>query len=496
MEGLIGLVHGLGVALALENIPYAVIGCMVGMLVGVLPGIGQSTGMVLLIPITFHLSPTGAIIMLSCIYYGAAYGGTLTSVLMNVPGESETVVTTFDGHPMARQGRGGIALGIAAIGSFIGGVSATIALALLAVPLGRLALRLGPSEYFSLMLLGLTLAVSLLGRSAIKGIIMVLFGLLLTQVGMDSQLGMARLTFGQVGLMDGIPLLAIIIGFFGLSDVLLSVFRSSESATTLAPVSRILPQRSDLKESAGPIARGSIVGFALGILPGMANSVSTFCSYILEKRLSRTPERFGQGAIAGVAGPETANNAFANAAFLPLLTLGIPTSAALSILFGAFRIHGIAPGPLLFREHPDVAWGLISSMIVGNAILLVFSLPMLRLWLLVLRIPPAVLGAAIVTFSMIGMYSVNNSTFDLMILALFALIGAGLKLADYPLAPALLAFILGDKIEAALRQSLTIAQGDATVFFTRPISAFLLACAAIIFVVSILTLRRPMREED
>ena len=495
MEGLIGLVHGLGIALAFENLPYALIGCIVGMLVGVLPGIGQSTGMVLLIPITFHLDPTGAVIMLSCIYYGAAYGGTITSILMNVPGESETLVSTFDGHPMAKQGRGGIALSIAAIGSFIGGISATVIMALLAIPLARLALRLGPPEYFSLMVLGLSLAAGLLGTSAVKGVIMVIFGLLLTQVGIDSQMGVARLTFDQVGLLDGVPLLAIIIGFFGLSDVLLSVFSVRHGVGTVSPITRLLPGLSDIRQSIGPIARGTLIGFALGMLPGMANAVSTFCSYIVEKRLSRNPERFGHGAVAGVAGPETANNAFANAAFLPLLTLGIPTSAALAILFGAFQIHGLSPGPLLFREHPDVAWGLISSMIVGNAILLALSLPLVRIWLLVLRVPSPVLGAAIVTISMIGMYSVNNSSFDLLTLGVFALVGAGLKIADYPLAPAVLGFILGDKIEAALRQSLTIAQGDVTVFVTRPISAVLLGTAVLVLAGSAAALRKPRAPE-
>jgi putative tricarboxylic transport membrane protein len=338
------------------------------MLVGVLPGVGQSTGMALLIPITYHLEPVNAVIMLASIFYGAAYGGTITSVLMNVPGESETVVTTFDGHPLARQGRGGAALGVAAIGSFT------------AVPLSQLALRLGPPEYFALMILSLCLVAGLLGTSILKGLIMVVFGLLLTQVGMDPELGVARLTFGTTWLADGVPLLAVIMGFFGLSDVLLGVLRPSGSDGQVAAVEGVLPTRSDLKESVGPIARGSVIGFLLGLLPGMAGAVSTFFSYSIEKRVSRTPERFGHGAIAGVAGPETANNAFANSSFLPLLTLGIPGSAALAILVGAFTIHGITPGPLMFREHPDVAWGLIASMVVGNAILLALSLPLIRIW--------------------------------------------------------------------------------------------------------------------
>jgi putative tricarboxylic transport membrane protein len=480
MEGLDGLIHGFAVALTLQNLSFALVGCVVGMLVGVLPGVGQSTGMALLIPITYHLVPDGALIMLASIFYGAAYGGTITSVLMNVPGESESIVTTFDGHPIAKQGRAGVALSIAAIGSFVGGCFSTLVLAFTALPVGRLALQLGPPEYFALMLLSLCLAAGLLGSSVVKGLIMVAFGLLLAQVGMDPELGVARLTFGQSWLMDGVPLLAIIMGFYGVSDVLLSVLRKDASDLSIAPVTRILPSAEELKESVAPIARGSVVGFLLGTLPGMAGAVSTFFSYILEKRLSRTPEKFGHGAIAGVAGPETANNAFANASFLPLVTLGIPASAALAILFGAFRIQGIAPGPLMFRDHPDVAWGLIASMIVGNAILLALSLPLIRVWISLLQLPGTVLGAVIVVFSMIGMYSVNKNPNDLVLLAVFTLVGAGLKLARYPLAPAVLAFILGNPLEAALRQSLVIGGGDGTIFLTRPISSALLGAALLV----------------
>jgi putative tricarboxylic transport membrane protein len=491
-----GLIHGFAVALTLETLSFALIGCLVGMLVGVLPGVGQSTGMALLIPITYHLEPVNAVIMLASIFYGAAYGGTITSVLMNVPGESETVVTTFDGHPLARQGRGGAALGVAAIGSFIGGCLATLVLAFTAVPLSQLALRLGPPEYFALMILSLCLVAGLLGTSILKGLIMVVFGLLLTQVGMDPELGVARLTFGTTWLADGVPLLAVIMGFFGLSDVLLGVLRPSGSDGQVAAVEGVLPTRSDLKESVGPIARGSVIGFLLGLLPGMAGAVSTFFSYSIEKRVSRTPERFGHGAIAGVAGPETANNAFANSSFLPLLTLGIPGSAALAILVGAFTIHGITPGPLMFREHPDVAWGLIASMVVGNAILLALSLPLIRIWVSLLYLPASVFAAVIVVFSVIGMYTINNSANDLVILIAFTLVGVGLKIAEYPLAPAVLAFVLGRPIESALRQSLVIAKGDGTIFLTRPISAVLLTIALLIVLRTLFSLRRSAPQAD
>ena len=490
MGGLEGLLHGFAVIFTFEALAFALVGCMVGMLVGVLPGVGQSTGMALLIPITYHLEPVNAIVMLASIFYGAAYGGTITSILMNVPGESETVVTTFDGHPLARQGRGGPALAIAALGSFVGGCFSTLILAFTAVTISRLALRLGPPEYFSLMVLSLCLAAGLLGTSVFKGLIMVVFGLLLTQVGMDPQLGVARLTLGIPWLFDGIPLLAIIMGFFGLSDVFLQVLRPAQAGEAIASVSSLLPTRRDLKESAGPVARGSVIGFLLGLLPGMAGAVSTFFSYTIEKRLSRTPERFGHGAMAGVAGPETANNAFANSSFLPLLTLGIPGSAALSILVGAFMIQGITVGPLLFVEYPDVVWGLISSMIVGNAILLALSLPLIRIWISILYLPQNLLGAIIVLFSVIGIYSVNNSANDLFMLVVFTLVGVGLKLADYPLAPAILAFVLGRPIEASLRQSLVISQGDATIFLTRPISVVLLSIAMIVILWTAFTLLR------
>lgn len=488
MSGLEGLLHGFAVVLSFDALMFALIGCVIGMVVGILPGVGQSAGMVLLIPLTYHLDPTNAIIMLASIYYGAAYGGTITSVLMNVPGESETIVTTFDGYPLARQGRGGAALSIAAIGSFVGGCVATLVMALTAVPLSRLALKLGPAEYFSLMVLSLCLAASLLGSSAIKGLIMVVFGLLLTQVGSDPQLGVARLTFGSEMLASGVPLLALIMGFFGLSDVFLYILtRNKDTVEEVARIKSILPTRDELKRSAGPIARGSVIGFVLGLLPGLASAVSTFVSYSVEKRISRTPERFGKGAIEGVAGPETANNAFANASFLPLIALGIPASAALSILFSAFMILGITPGALMFREHPDVAWGLLASMIIGNAILLILSFPLVRVWIYILYLPRNMLCAIIVIFTAIGIYSVNNSADDLLVLAVFTLVGVGLKMADYPLAPAILAFVLGRPIEASLRQALTIARGDATVFLTRPISAVLLAVAAVILVRSLMT---------
>jgi putative tricarboxylic transport membrane protein len=495
MEGLLGLLQGFEVVFTWQNLAFALIGCMTGMLVGVLPGVGQSAGMALLIPITYHLDPAGAIIMLASIFYGAAYGGTITSILMNVPGESESIVTTFDGYPMARQGRAGVALSISAIGSFVGGTSATIALALVALPISRIALQLGPPEYATLMILGLTLAAGLLGTSVLKGIIMVVFGLMLSQIGSDPGLGIPRLTFGNPNLLDGVPLLAIIMGFYGLSDVLLSVFRPLTIGGSASKITRLLPERSDLACSVGPILRGTGIGMVLGVLPGMASAVSTFFSYAIERRVSRTPERFGKGAIEGVAGPETANNAFANASFLPLMTLGIPGSAALSILFGALMIQGVTPGPLMFRDHPDVAWGLIASMVVGNGILLALSFPLIGIWVSILRLSADLIGAIIIVVSLIGVYTVQNNPFDILALATFTMIGAGLKWLGYPLAPAILAFILGRPIESAIIQSLNIAQGDFTVFFTRPISLTFVAVAVLVLTSSSIRLYREAAAE-
>ncbi|KAA0969337.1 tripartite tricarboxylate transporter permease [Aureimonas fodinaquatilis] len=493
MDGLIGLMQGFEVVFTWQTLALALIGCLTGMLVGILPGVGQSAGMALLIPITYHLDPAGAIIMLASIFYGAAYGGTITSILMNIPGESESIVTTFDGYPLAKQGKAGIALSISAIGSFVGGTCATIALALVALPISRLALQLGPPEYATLMLLGLTLAAGLLGSSIIKGLMMVVFGLLLSQIGTDPALGLPRFTFGNTNLLDGIPLLALIMGFYGLSDVLLSLFKPLPTGGSAAKISRLMPRASDLRESAGPIARGTLIGGLLGILPGMASAVSTFFSYAVERRVSKTPELFGKGALAGVAGPETANNSFANASFLPLMTLGIPGSAALSILFGALMIQGVTPGPLMFRDHPDVAWGLIASMIVGNGILLALSFPLIGIWVSILRLPATLIGAIIVVVSLIGVYTVQSNPFDILALAFFTLVGAGLKWLNYPLAPAILAFILGKPIESALGQSLNIAQGDFTIFLTRPISACFIAAAALIIAMSSIRLYRDAR---
>lgn len=485
------LLFGLSLALTWQNLLYALVGSLIGMSLGVLPGVGQSMGIAILIPVTYFLDPLGAIIMLAAIFYGAMYGGTISAVLLNVPGESEAVATTFDGHPLARKGRAGVALSVAAVGSFIGGICATLALVALALPLSRLALLIGPPEYLVLMLIGLSLIVALVGRSKTKGLMMAALGLALSVVGLDPIQGTPRFTFGNPVLFDGIPLLAIILGFFGLSDVLLRIARTNrdEPPARMSAINSLYPSRAEIKASVWPVARGTVIGTGLGLIPGMIASMSSFTSYVAERSLARDRSRFGKGAIEGVAGPETANNAFGNASFIPLLTLGIPGSAAIAILLAAFKIHGLTPGPLMFSDHPDIAWGFIASMLVGNTILLVLALPLVRLWVALLKMPPYLLMAIVLSLSMIGVYSVSRNIAHVLFLVGFAIAGTILKSYEYPLAPAILAFVLGDKIESSLRQSLSITHGNVAELAMRPGVLSLLG-AAILGLISLAAWRR------
>jgi putative tricarboxylic transport membrane protein len=490
MNSFEGLLHGFGVALMPENLLFALIGCLVGMLVGVLPGIGQSAGMALLIPLSYFMPPAGAIIMLASIFYGAAYGGRITSILMNVPGESESVVTAFDGYPMARQGRAGVALSVTAMTSFCGAILAVIGLAVAALPLSRLAVHLGPPEYFALMMLGLCLVVALIDKSLVKGLIMLAFGFFVSQIGADPVQGSARFTMGQHDLFGGIPLLAVIMGFFGISDVLLSAGRRHGSMY-IAKIERLTPSRHDLKVAALPTLRGALMGFIFGLIPGMVAAVSSFASYATEKRIAKDPSRFGKGALEGVAGPETANKSFEIASFVPLFTLGIPGSAALAILMSAFMIQGVTPGPSMFTDSPDIVWGVIASMVVGNVILLVLNFPLVRMWVQILKIPPDILGVLVIGISIVGIYSVNRAVYDILLLGVFSLLGCILKLLDFPLAPAVLAFVLGDKIESAFRQALILSHNDPFVFITRPVSGAVLAIAVAASVLLRTRRRRP-----
>ena len=483
MEALQHLLDGFAIALTPQNLFFAFLGSLIGTLIGVLPGIGTAAGTAILLPLTFQLPPTGAIIMLAAIYYGAQYGGTITSVLMSVPGEVTSVVTVFDGHPMALNGRGGAALSIAAIGSFIGGNIAAVGLVLAALPLTRLALRFGPPEQFALMVMGLALIMALAGRSVVKTLMVGVLGLLIAMVGMDPTLGVPRFDFGQVDLMSGLDFVAVTMGLFGVSDVLLTVERKLRPVID-AKLSTLWPTRQDLKVSAGPIVRGSVIGFFLGLIPGMQPSIATFMSYIAEKKLSRYPERFGTGVIEGVAGPEATNNSFVNAALIPLFTLSIPTTPTIAVLMGAFMMNGLTPGPLLFREHPDVAWAVVASLYIGNFILLILNLPLIAIWVRLLKIPYSILFAIILVFTLVGSYSLNGRVFDMGVVIVFGILGYLLTKFDFPLAPLILTLVLGPLMERALRASLQMSGGDFSILFSRPISATLLVLALAFLVVS------------
>ena len=499
METFQQLGSGFATALTPANLLYAVIGCVLGNLIGVLPGIGPAGGMAMLLPVTFQLPTAGAIIMLAGIYYGSQYGGTITSVLMNIPGEASTVVTCFDGFPMAKQGRAGVALSIAAIGSFIGGTIATIGLVFAAPPMVEMALKFGPAEQFALMAFGLSFVVALAGRSVVMALIMAVFGLMLGVVGMDPTAGMPRFTFGQADLLSGLDLVAVVMGLFGVADILESLEKTLRPVIH-AQVTSLVPTRQDVKDSAWPVVRGTLIGFFLGLIPGMAQALATFISYAVEKKLSRHPEKFGHGAIEGVAGPETSNNAFANASLIPLFTLGLPTSVIIAVLMGAFLMHGIIPGPLLFRDHPEIIWPVIASLYLGNVILLVLNLPLVGLWAKILKVPYSILFVAILIFTAVGAYSVTGTSFGVGVMVLFGAIGYVLRKLEFPLAPVMLTFILGPMMERALRASLQLSQGDFSIMWGSPISKVLLAMAALMILTSGMKLlparSGPLREES
>jgi len=481
MEALNGMLGGFAVALQPTNLFFCFIGVFVGTLIGVLPGIGPLGAIALLLPSTFHISPVSALIMLAGIYYGAMYGGSTTSILVNIPGEAASVVTCLDGYQMAKQGRAGPALGISAFGSFIAGTVSVLLLALLAPPLARFALRFGPPEYSSLMVLGLTVLIYLANGPTIKALMMAALGLVLGIVGTDAISGRSRFTFGLTELNDGVGIIPVVMGLFGIAEVLLNVEKTIKRDVMETAISHLLPTRQDWKDSLGPIGRGTFLGFFLGILPGGGALLASFASYALEKKLSRRPETFGKGAIEGVAGPETANNAATGGAFIPLLTLGIPNNGVMALMLGALVIHGLQPGPLLMKEQPALFWGTITSMYLGNAMLLVLNLPLIRLWVQVLKIPYPILFPLILLFCLIGVYSVSNSLVEIWFMLGFGVLGYLMKKFEYEAAPLVLALILGPMLENALRQSLIMFDGNPMVFFTRPISAtFLLASALLL----------------
>jgi len=482
MDSLLGLMNGFKIALTLSNLFYCFVGVFIGTLIGVLPGIGPTGAMAMLFPVTFAMSPVSAIIMLAGIYYGAMYGGSTTSILVNIPGESASVVTCLDGYQMARQGRAGPALGISAFGSFIAGTFGVILLVFFVLPLSKVALKFGPPEYFSLLSASLILLTYLVRGSVFKAIVMALFGLILSTVGLDMIEGTGRLTFGLAFLEDGIGLVPLAMGLFGISEVLSNLELSMDRTIFKAKIKNLLPNRQDWKRSAGPIARGSILGFFLGLIPGGGGVIASFISYALEKKLSKHPESFGRGAIEGVAGPESANNSGAAGSFVPLLALGIPTNVVMALLLGGYMIHGVTPGPLLISKSPDLFWGVISSMYIGNVMLLVLNLPLIGIWVKILKVPYPILMPLILFFCLIGSYSLNNNILDVIVMIIFGIVGYILRKFDYEPAPFLLAFILGPLLETNLRQSLIMSDGSFYIFLKRPISAVALIIMALLLI--------------
>jgi len=489
------LVLGFGVALSPWNVLLCLIGALVGTLVGVLPGLGPLATIAMLLPITFGLPPVGALIMLAGIYYGAQYGGSTTSILVNIPGESSSVVTTLDGHQMARQGRAGPALAIAAIGSFFAGCVSTVIVAALAVPLTSIALMFGPAEYFSLMVLGLVFAVVLARGSVLKAIAMIIMGLLLSMVGSDIETGASRMAFDVTELSDGIGFVLVAMGVFGYAEIMRNLEQESAQDIVHAKLTGLMPTWADLKASSGAILRGTGLGSILGILPGGGAVIAAFAAYTFEKKISKDPSRFGRGAIEGVAAPESANNAAAQTSFIPLLTLGIPPNAVMALMVGAMMIHGIVPGPQVMTKQPELFWGMIASMWVGNLMLVIINLPMVGLWVRLLRVPYRLLFPAIIIFCAIGVYSINNSAFDIAMTGLFGVIGYWLVKHDFEPAPMLLGFVLGPMLEENLRRAMLIARGDPSTFLTRPISAGLIALAVFLLALAVLPMIRSKRDE-
>src|SRR6188768_2725898 len=495
-ELLANLALGFSVAAHPYNIGFCLLGALVGTLVGVLPGIGTVATVAMLLPITFGLPPVGALIMLAGIYYGAQYGGSTTSVLVNIPGEAGSVVTCLDGHQMARQGRAGAALSIAAIGSFFAGCVTTVLVAALGGPLTSVALLFGPAEYFSLMVLGLIFAVVLAKGSVLKALAMILTGLLLSQVGSDLETGAGRMTFDIAELSDGIGFANVAMGVFGFAEIIRNLEMSQESRDIVqSKIKGLMPTRQDLIDSSGAIARGTVLGSILGILPGGGAVIASFAAYTLEKKISKTPQKFGRGAIEGVAAPESANNAAAQTSFIPLLTLGIPPNAVMALMVGAMTIHGIVPGPQVMQKQPELVWGMIASMGGGNLVLLIINLPLVGIWVRLLRVPYRLMFPSIVVFCAIGIYSVNNAPTDVVLAGVFGLVGYWLIKHDFEPAPLLLGMVLGPLMEENLRRALLISRGDWTVFLTRPLSAVLMGIAAFLLVLALLPTLRKKRDE-
>jgi putative tricarboxylic transport membrane protein len=495
MELLSHLALGFGVATQGINLLYALIGALLGTLIGVLPGIGPVATIAMLLPTTYALQPVSALIMLAGIYYGAQYGGSTTSILLNMPGETSSAVTCLDGYQMARKGQAGAALSIAALGSFFAGTVATVMVATVAIPLSELALKFGPAEYFSLMILGLIGAVVLAHGSVLKAIAMIVLGLLLGIVGTDVNSGVARFAFGIPELTDGIGVVSVAMGLFGFAEIISNLETTEKRELITSKVTGLWPTKEQFKVAWPASLRGTALGSVLGLLPGGGAMLASFASYALEKKVAKDPSQFGKGAIQGVAGPESANNAGAQTSFIPLLTLGIPENAVMALMVGAMTIHNIQPGPQVMTSNPALFWGLIASMWVGNLMLVVLNLPLIGMWIKLLKVPYRLLYPAILLFCAIGVYSINNASFDVGQTAFFGLLGiVFLKLECEP-APLLLGFVLGPMMEENLRRAMLLSRGDPTVFFTRPLSAVMLGMAALLLLLIIAPAFRKKRDE-
>ncbi|TCR62466.1 tripartite tricarboxylate transporter permease [Bosea sp. BK604] len=494
IDSLAGLLHGLSIAILPINLLYCFIGALVGTLIGVLPGIGPVATVAMLLPATFYLEPTSALIMLAGIYYGAQYGGSTTAILVNLPGENSSVVTCLDGYQMARQGRAGAALAVAALGSLFAGIVATFFIALFAPPLAAVALAFGPADYFSLMVLGLVAAIVLAQGSLVKALAMIILGLLLASVGTDVESGARRMTFGIPDLADGINFVPLAMGLFAIAEIISNLEKPEQRVTISGRIENLWPTLDDFRRAWKAVLRGTGIGLFLGLLPGGGAMLSSFVAYSAEKRLSKQPQRFGRGAVEGVAAPESANNAGAQTSFIPLLTLGIPANAVIALMAGAMMIHGVQPGPQVMAKNPDLFWGVIASMLIGNIMLVVINLPLIRVWVALLKIPYHLFYPAIIVFCCIGVYTLNNSTFDVTLLILFGFVGYLFMKWGFEPAPLLLAFVLGPLMEENLRRAMQLSGGNPMTFVTSPISAVLLAAAVALLILIMLPSFQKTRE--
>ena len=484
------LALGFSVVSSLNNLAFCFLGVLLGTLIGVLPGIGPAGGIALLLPVTFHAPPLASIIMLCGIMYGAQYGGSTTSILVNIPGEASSIMTCLDGYAMARKGRAGPALGMAAFGSFIAGTGTIFILIFLAPPLAEFSLRFGSPEYFALMAFGLTTLIYMIRGSMVKSLMMAFFGLILASVGLDPVTSYPRFTYDILGLMDGIGMIQIVVGLFGISEVLITLESSFKQEVFETKIKGLFPNLKDWKDSILPILRGSILGFFLGIMPGMSTVIPTFLSYALERKISKHPEKFGTGIIEGVAAPESANNGAAVGGMIPLLSLGIPTGPAMAIILGGMMIHGLKPGPMFITESPEIFWGVIGSLYIGNLMLLALNLPLIGLWVKMLKIPYALLSALILLFCLFGSYTINNSLTDMVIMVIFGLVGYLMRKFDYDPAPLVLGLVLGPLVEVNFRRSLVMSNGSFLIFFQRPIAMVFMILVLAMLISPIFTKKR------